>query len=294
MLPERLQQFATPIKVLDHGYVMLVDIMGDDSNILHAARVSYAAGTKKTSDDRTLLRYLLRARHTTPFEQAAIRIEVKLPIFVERQWARHRTASWNEMSARYSILSNEFYYPEPESVKAQSTTNKQGRDQTLPDDVVAEYLQDLQQTCLDAYAKYEHAVDAGVTRELARCLLPVNVYTAKVWTMNLHNLLHFLSLRMDEHAQWEIRQYANAIAEIVKVWTPWVWEAFEDYDSRRSGLLLSRQEVLGLGNLLGKLTAEGFQKDKIIASATEAAGLTKGREAGEFKGKILRIMESEK
>jgi len=307
MIPEHLRQFAKPIPVLDHGYIMLVDCMGDDDAIIQAARVSYALGTTKTKDDRGLLRYLLRAQHTSPLEQARIKLEVKLPIFVERQWVRHRMASLNEMSARYSILPNEFYFPEPASVQAQSTTNKQGREQALPDAAVTAYLQDLRQTCADAYTAYGRALDSGVARELARCLLPVNVYTAKVWTMDLHNLLHFLSLRMDKHAQWEIRQYANAIAEILKVWVPNVWEAFEDYDFRRSAVLFSRMEVQGLREAIRRHLVEqassvdGSYEDalsKFMDRSLLGSGLSlldaKGkptREAQEFQGKMERLLE---
>lgn len=279
MIPKHLEQFSVPTKVLDHGYVMLVDVMGDDDAIVQAARVSYALGTTKGKDDRGLLRYLMRSRHTSPFEQARIKLEVKLPIFVERQWVRHRMASLNEMSARYSILPNEFYIPDTESVRAQSTINKQGRDQTLPDDDVTAYLQDLMETCADAYASYEQALKSGVTRELARCLLPVNVYTAKVWTMDLHNLLGFLALRMDSHAQLEIRMYANAIAEIVKAWVPTVWEAFEDYTLNATKL--SAMEMRGLTAVL---------KPDDLAMIVSASGL-KGREADEFMAKLKKIIE---
>jgi len=280
MLPKHLEQFSTPIRVLDHGYVMLVDVMGDDDAIVQAARVSYALGTTRTKDDRGLLRYLMRSKHTSPFEQARIKLEVKLPIFVERQWVRHRMASLNEMSARYSILPNEFYIPEPSSVQAQSTTNKQGREHELPDDTVATYIQDLRQTCADAYASYECALDSGVTRELARCLLPVNVYTAKVWTMDLHNLLHFLALRMDPHAQQEIRQYAKTIAQIVKVWVPNAWEAFEDYTLK--SVQLSAMELKGLASVL-----KPHDPDLIVS----ASGL-QGREASEFRDKLKKILEA--
>lgn len=250
MIPEHLKKFQTPIPVLDHGYIMLVDVMGDDDAIVQAARVSYAKGTKKTNNDRGLLRYLMRSRHTSPFEQARIKLEIKLPIFVERQWVRHRMASLNEMSARYSVLPDEFYIPDEDEVRAQSTSNKQGRGESLEGEAVTAYINSLRETCSDAYEAYEQALEAGVTRELARCLLPVNVYTSKVWTMDLHNLFHFLSLRMDSHAQKEIRLYADAIGSIVKEWVPWAWEAFEDY--RLGGMYLTRFEVEGLKEVMSQ------------------------------------------
>lgn len=281
MLPERLKKFQTPIPVLDQGYVMLVEVMGDDDAIVQAARVSYAKGTKKTSNDRGLLRYLMRSRHTSPFEQARIKLEIKLPIFVERQWVRHRTASLNEMSARYSVLPDEFYIPDANDVQRQSKTNKQGREEALSTESTEGYLSSLRETCSGAYEAYEQALAAGVTRELARCLLPVNVYTSKVWTMDLHNLLHFLRLRMDPHAQQEIREFANAIAKIVKVWVPWTWEAFEDY--QLEGMYLTRFEVAGLKALLTNIarppqviTAEGL-------SSAETEALRRG-DRGQGRG----------
>jgi thymidylate synthase (FAD) len=287
-VPERLRQFTTPTPIFDHGYIMLVDVMGDDDAIIQAARVSYANGTQKTSSDRGLLRYLMRSRHTSPFEQARIKLEVKLPIFVERQWVRHRTASLNEMSARYSVLPEEFYQPDPSDVRAQSTSNKQGREGALENSVITEYLADLQQTCTNAYADYQKALNAGVTRELARCLLPVNVYTSKVWTMDLHNLLHFLSLRLDPHAQWEIRQYAEAIAEIVKVWVPWAWEAFEDY--RLEAMYLTKYEVQALKLILSRLTGEGYKPELLIQTAADVVVLS-GREKNEMVAKLTRLLE---
>jgi len=297
MIPEHLKRFQEPIPVLDHGYIMLVDVMGDDDSVVQAARVSYAKGTKKTNDDRSLLRYLMRSRHTSPFEQARIKLEVKLPIFVERQWVRHRMASLNEVSARYSVLPEEFYIPDSEVVRAQSTSNKQGRDGHLPEDDVVAYQTELRRSCSEAYRAYERALESGVARELARCVLPVNIYTAKVWSSDLHNLFHFLSLRMDPHAQLEIRSYANAIAEVVKEWVPWCWEAFEDY--RLNGMYLTRFEVEGLRSVLQVLAEQvpDWSFDRVVEEVLRGSGLPlpkegkkASREVTELQAKVSRLL----
>jgi len=197
-------------------------------------------------------------------------------------------ASLNEQSARYSVLPNEFYIPNQEDVRAQATTNRQGREGDLGEDSVDDYIQGLQHTCSEAYETYEGFLKAGVTRELARCALPVNVYTKKVWAQDLHNLFHFLSLRMDSHAQQEIREYANAIAEIVKVWVPWAWEAFEDY--RLKAMYLSKFEVLALQHVLSRLTAEGYKTDALIRGAVAAVGVT-GREKTELTAKLEGLFQ---
>jgi thymidylate synthase (FAD) len=236
-----LARFTEPQKVLDHGFVQLLDVMGDDEAIEEAARVSYQAGTRKVSDRRGLIRYLGRHRHTTPVEMVEMKIRVKLPIFVERQWIRHRTASTNEMSARYSELPEEFYVPVAEQVCHQDRTNKQGRAEPL-DEVAAEsFRQILISDSGETFDSYRTSLASGVARETARIGLPLGTYTEKVWKIDAHNLLHFLSLRLDPHAQWEIRQYAEAIAAIVREWLPLTWEAFVDY--RLEGCSLSRMEV---------------------------------------------------
>ncbi len=231
-----------PIKVLDHGFVRVVDYMGNDSSIVQAARVSYGRGTKKSLQDKGLINYLMRHRHTTPFEMCDIKFHIKLPIFIARQWIRHRTASVNEYSARYSILSNEFYVPEKVNLSAQSQINKQGRsDDTLPDDVANKVLQTLKD---DATTCYQHYIEmmneneegnvidennTGITRELARMNLTLNHYTEWYWKINLHNLLHFIALRADPHAQYEIRVYAEAMLKIARAWVPFACEAFEEH-----------------------------------------------------------------
>ena len=233
---------GVPLPCLDHGFVRLVDYMGDDGAVVQAARVSYGRGTKKRSDDRGLIRYLVRHRHTTPLEMCELKIHVKLPIFVARQFIRHRTANVNEISARYSILDNEFYLPDPAHLAVQSADNKQGRGALLAPDQAAAVLDLLRRDAERAYEGYDALLGQyGLARELARMNLPVSVYTQWYWKVDLHNLLHFLSLRLDPHAQYEIRVYAEAMAQIVRAWVPLCWEAFEDY--RAGAVTLSRQMV---------------------------------------------------
>ncbi len=222
------------IPVLDHGMIRVVDYMGDDMAITQAARVSYGAGTRHVSSDEGLIRYLMRHWHSTPFEMCEIKLHVKLPVFVARQWIRHRTANVNEYSARYSILDREFYIPAPEHLAAQSEpVNNQGRGETLQGEEAARVLDILKGDSARAYDNYEAMLSqdgqAGLARELARMNLPANVYTQWYWKVDLHNLFHFLRLRADPHAQYEIRVYAEAICEVVKDWVPMAWAAFEDY-----------------------------------------------------------------
>lgn len=246
-------QLGKPHPVLDHGFIRIIDYMGDEPAIVQAARVSYGKGTKSPSDDRGLIRYLMRHRHTTPLEMCEIKLHVKLPVFVARQWIRHRTANVNEYSARYSILANEFYIPEPDDIQPQSTTNKQGRDGQLPEEVRQAMRSTIEMHGANSYQIYDelrtawpwldadgniveaqedlddHGKDNGMARELARMVLPPNVYTEWYWKVDLHNLLHFLSLRADPHAQREIRVYAEVMCRMVADWLPNVWEAFQDY-----------------------------------------------------------------
>ena len=229
-----------PLPVLDHGFVRVVDYMGDDGAIVQAARVSYGAGTKRRRDDAGLIKYLMRHRHTSPFEMCALKVHLKLPIFVCRQLIRHRTAAANEVSGRYSILDREFYIPRPEDLAKQSTANRQGRGEVLDHEQAMRVLDMLKDDAARAYTHYEQLLDEtprdegepggfGLARELARMDLPVNLYTQLYWRMDLHNLLHFLRLRADPHAQYEIRVYAIAMLEIVKAWVPLTHEAFMDY-----------------------------------------------------------------
>ena len=230
-----------PFPVLDHGYVRVVDYMGDDGAIVQAARVSYGRGTRRVSEDRGLINYLMRHRHTTPFEMCEIKYHVKLPIFVARQWIRHRTANVNEYSARYSILDNEFYIPAPEHLAAQAATNRQGRGAVIEGAAARRVLDLLRADAERAYAGYTEMLNEddtgaprdpswpGLARELARMNLSLNFYTQWYWKIDLHNLLHFLSLRADPHAQYEIRAYADTMLETVKNWVPMAYAAFLEY-----------------------------------------------------------------
>ncbi len=253
----------TPINVLDHGFVRVIDYMGDDNAIVQAARVSYGRGTKKSLQDKGLINYLMRHRHTTPFEMCDIKFHIKLPIFIARQWIRHRTASVNEYSARYSILSNEFYVPEKVNLSAQSKINKQGRsDDELPDDVANKVLETLKNDATHCYNNYIEMMNeneegevidennVGITRELARMNLTLNHYTEWYWKINLHNLLHFIALRADPHAQYEIRVYAEAILKVVRAWVPFACEAFEEHVIKgtkisHKGMAVIRQMIDG-------------------------------------------------
>ena len=231
--------------VLDHGFVRVVDYMGDDAAICQAARVSYGKGTKSVSNDAGLIRYLMRHWHSTPFEMCEVKFHVKLPVFVARQWIRHRTANVNEYSARYSILDREFYIPRAQDLAAQSTTNNQGRGEVLTGDEAERVLHILKDDAGRAYDHYEEMIgqegQQGLARELARMNLPANIYTQWYWKVDLHNLFHFLRLRADAHAQYEIRVYADAICEMVKDWVPAAYGAFEDY--RMGGANLSARQL---------------------------------------------------
>jgi thymidylate synthase (FAD) len=231
----------TALPVLDHGFVRAIDYMGDDAAVVQAARVSYGRGTRKVSEDAGLIRYLMRHRHTTPFEMCEIKFHVKLPIFVARQWIRHRTANVNEYSARYSILDREFYIPAPEQLAAQSAVNRQGRGAVLEGQEAADVLDILRGDATRTYDHYAAMLNEdedgqpldpsrqGLARELARMNLTLNTYTQWYWKTDLHNLLHFLSLRADPHAQYEIRAYAEAMLEMLRAWVPITCAAFEDY-----------------------------------------------------------------
>jgi thymidylate synthase (FAD) len=245
-----------PIPVLDHGFVRAIDYMGDDAAIVQAARVSYGRGTRRVQEDTGLIRYLMRHRHTTPFEMCEIKFHVKLPIFVARQWIRHRTASINEYSARYSILDKEFYIPAPEQLAAQSVINRQGRGSVLQGaeaEAVLAILRDDSERCYTHYASMlnEEPADPsrqGLARELARMNLTLNTYTQWYWKTNLHNLFHFLSLRADAHAQHEIRVYADAMLTMVDAWVPAAAQAFRDY--RLGAVTLSAQMLVVLRRML--------------------------------------------
>jgi thymidylate synthase (FAD) len=246
-----------PLKVLDHGFVRVIDYMGDDSAVVQAARVSYGKGTKKSSEDKGLIYYLMRHRHTTPFEMCEIKLHVKLPIFVARQWIRHRSASVNEYSARYSIMDKEFYVPSAEYLCPQSTINKQGReeDALTPEQskIILDMLRSDANNCYDHYQEMLNEDEQGnvidpnkpsIARELARMNLTLNYYTQWYWKIDLHNLLHFLSLRADSHAQYEIRVYAEKILEIVSKWVPNSYGAFMDYRVNGANISAKSLEVI--------------------------------------------------
>ena len=260
-VPALEQLLYQPFNVLDHGFVRVIDYMGDDAAIVQAARVSYGRGTRRVSEDAGLIRYLMRHRHSTPFEMCEIKYHVKLPIFVARQWIRHRTANVNEYSARYSILDREFYLPAPAHLAAQSSVNRQGRGEVLGGDDAARVLDLLRD---DATRSYDHYVEMlnedesgaprdpnrpGLARELARMNLTLNTYTQWYWKIDLYNLLHFLSLRADTHAQYEIRAYADAMLETVKAWVPVAYQAFLDY--RLGAVLLSAQMLAAVQRMIG-------------------------------------------
>ncbi|MCY4303013.1 MAG: FAD-dependent thymidylate synthase [Aestuariivita sp.] len=234
--------------VLDHGFIRVIDYMGNDAAITQAARVSYGKGTKSVQSDEGLIRYLMRHSHSTPFEMCEIKLHVKLPVFVARQWIRHRTANVNEYSARYSILDREFYIPEPDQIHAQSNVNSQGRGGLLDGDEAARVLAILKADSTRCYDNYEAMISQdgqqGLARELARMNLPANVYTQWYWKVDLHNLFHFLKLRADEHAQYEIRVYAQGLCNIVAAWVPFAYKAFEDYQLDAVSLSAQMVEVL--------------------------------------------------
>ena len=265
------------IDCLDKGFVRLIDVMGDDAAIVQAARVSYGSGTKKVLEDRGLIRYLLRHAHTTPFEMVEFKFHVKLPIFVARQWIRHRTANVNEYSGRYSEMKDEFYTPHPNDIRPQSVANEQGRsDETLPEGMAEQAANAFKSGQDEAYAQYQEFLEQGIAREIARINLPVSNYTEWYWKIDLHNLFHFLRLRIDAHAQYEIRVFAEAIAELVQPFVPYAWEAFEDYvlNAHR----MTAPELKVMKHLLGSME---FPSDETLTEL----GL-KGREAVEFKDKM--------
>ncbi len=239
-------------QVLDHGFVRVIDYMGDDAAICQAARVSYGKGTKSVQNDEGLIRYLMRHWHSTPFEMCELKLHVKLPVFVARQWIRHRTANVNEYSARYSILDREFYIPAAEHINAQSQVNNQGRGDVLQGEEAARVLEILKADSARCYDNYETMISsdgqAGLARELARMNLPANIYTQWYWKVDLHNLFHFLRLRADSHAQYEIRVYADAICDMVADWVPAAYGAFEDY--RMGAVTMSAQMVDCLRRML--------------------------------------------
>ncbi len=259
------------LAVYNHGFVRLVDAMGDDAAIVQAARISYGPGTKSRRSDRLLIRYLMRHRHTTPFEMVELKFHIKAPIFVARQLMRHRTASINEVSGRYSEMREEFYLPTPDAVKPQSTTNRQGRaEEPFPTEQAAAVIADWQAAQADAYALYRRHLDQGMSREIARIGLPNALYTEWYWKINLHNCFHFLSLRLDAHAQEEIRAYAEQIGRCTRAVAPVAYEAFEEYVL--GAATFSRSELALLRKLLRgeTLSADDLDHGKTWRAEFEA------------------------
>ena len=247
------------IKCLDKGFVRLVDSMGGDDAIVQSARVSYGKGTSKVSQDRGLIRYLMRHRHTTPFEMVEFKFHCKMPIFVARQWVRHRTANINEYSLRYSEARDEFYFPDPDNIEFQSAINKQGRMGEVDSKLkhkVQKYFKEISQRSFEIYSELN---EAGVARELARAILPVNLYTEWYWKNDLHNLLHFIGLRSDGHAQYEIRVFSDAMASFVKKGAPFAWEAYQDYAVK--GMRFSKIEQIFLQKKLPDRVIDDIQED---------------------------------
>jgi thymidylate synthase (FAD) len=254
------------LPVLDQGFIRVIDYMGDDAAVVQAARVSYGRGTRRVSEDQGLINYLMRHRHTTPFEMCEIKYHVKLPIFVARQWIRHRTANVNEYSARYSVLDKEFYIPAPEHLAAQATSNRQGRDRVLEGKEAQRVLDLLHQDAERAYAGYVELLNEdpstaprdpsrpGLARELARINLSLGFYTQWYWKTDLHNLMHFLTVRADPHAQYEIRAYAEAMLKTLKRWVPMTYAAFLEY--RMNAALISATGLAVIRRLLAGETVE--------------------------------------
>ena len=267
------------IKCLDKGFVRLVDSMGGDDAIVQAARESYGQGTSKVSQDRGLIRYLMRHRHTTPFEMVEFKFHCKMPIFVARQWVRHRTANINEYSLRYSEARDEFYMPDPEHIQFQSALNKQGRMGEVPTELKQKVLDSFKEISERSFAIYSELNEAGVARELARSILPVNLYTEWYWKNDLHNLLHFVGLRSDSHAQYEIRVFSDAMAESVKAVAPFAWEAYQDYVV--NGMRFSRIEQSLLEKNLPHRVIEDIGED-IAYQLTATLHAAKPREEADL------------
>jgi len=279
--------------VLDDGFVCLVDVMGDDGSVVQAARVSYGEGTKRVSDDRTLIRYLMRHRHTTPFEMAELKLLVRVPMDCWRQWIRHRTANVNEYSTRYSVAIDSTQTTPPDAWRTQAQTNRQGSDEPLPAEL-GQQLSDAERQLQDEARRiYQERLDAGVAREQARKDLPLSTYTEAYWKIDLHNLLHFLSLRMDAHAQLEIREYATTIGEqIVRPLFPAVWEAFIDY--RREAMFLTRLDREVIARLMQAAAEQGtappFSEEAFLAAQDETwKDLKRSRERDECREKLVRL-----
>lgn len=289
-VPELDAILGIPFQVLDHGFVRVIDYMGNDSSIVQAARVSYGNGTKKLNQDRGLIRYLLSHWHTTPFEMCEIKFHIKLPIFVARQIIRHRTANVNEYSGRYSVMDKDYYLPSLDNLAAQSKTNKQGRSELLDDEEASRALDILKGDSEQAYRHYEellnenafgeiiHPDKKGLARELARMNLPINYYTQWYWKIDLKNLLHFLYLRTDSHAQFEIQEYARCMEMVVKEWVPITWQAWKDYHVEGCHLSQMTKKIMR-DLILGNISMQQMMENP--AQIQDSYGVT-GRELSAF------------
>jgi len=280
------------LPVLDDGFVCLVDVMGDDQSVVQAARVSYGEGTSRVSDDRNLIRYLMRHRHTTPFEMAEIKLYVRVPMDCWRQWIRHRTANVNEYSTRYSIAIDAAQRTPPDEWRTQSKSNRQGSEGRLPEEIGRQLSAEEAQLQDEIRSTYERRLEQGVAREQARKDLPLATYTEAYWKVDLHNLLHFLALRMDSHAQWEIRQYAKTIGEqLVRPLFPLVWEAFTDY--RVEGMFLTRLDRGVIARLVERLAREGrgvaTEEDFLAVQDPTWVDLKRSRERDECRAKLVQL-----
>lgn len=278
------------LPVLEKGFVALVDYMGGDSAIVQAARVSYGKGTKTVNDDTGLIRYLMRHRHTTPFEMVELKFVASMPIYVARQWVRHRTASINEYSARYSEVPEKFDIPKPERIQPQSESNRQGREGALPEAVASGFQNSVEEVSKHAYSAYTSALQNGIAREVARISLTLNTYTEWYWKINLHNMFHFLSLRMDQHAQHELRMYANSMADLTRIVAPIAYQAFEDY--MLNGVSFSKAEQKALALLLRReMTPEQAAEETGFKLTKQDGTKMKRGEGTEFLEKLRRLMQ---
>lgn len=274
VVPEAEALLDQPIPVLDKGFVRLVDYLGGDQRIVQAARVSYGAGTKSVRQDRGLIHYLMKHEHTSPFEQVVLTFHTKMPIFVARQWVRHRTARLNEISGRYSIMRDEFYVPEADQLRIQSTDNKQARgEECLPFQEAERIRAEMAQDQSLLYGHYEQMLETGLAREIARANLPLSLYTEWYWQCDLHNLLRFLRLRLDSHAQYEIRVYAEAMATCARAVAPIAFEAFEEH-------------------VMGAVTFSRAEAQQIAAMLGDKPHALEGRAAAEFEKKLAKLRET--
>lgn len=276
VVPEAEALLDKEIKVLDRGFIRLVDYMGGDGRIVQSARVSYGKGTKSVREDEALIDYLISHQHTSPLEQVVLTFHCKMPIFVARQWIRHRAARVNEISGRYSVMEDEFYTPDESTIQYQSKDNRQGRNpEEVPADLRQKVLRMLTIGQQLAYADYQTLIEADIARELARINLPLSLYTQWYWQIDLHNLLHFLQLRMDEHAQWEIRQYANAMADVTRAVAPLAFKAFETH-------------------ILNAVRFSGKEIQALAANLQGQAHDLKGIHRVEYEAKLKKILPESK